>query len=188
VFDGGSVKCVNDAWISFRGCAKGEDIDLMFYEGMESSDAQNLSELIRSSVASRLSFFEVFKVKDCNGNERSMRFCVDPDKNNPEKTVFGLAYDVTAEDELSMAKSESARFEADLVASGVELKHAQKEITELKSSSVKARSIPDLLPLGIVLLGRDGRVTYTNAAASQIVGTDLGSFEMVEDWLSQVVR
>lgn len=185
--DGGSVKCVNDAWISFRGCAKGEDIDLMFYEGMESSDAQNLSELIRSSVASRLSFFEVFKVKDCNGKERSMRFCVDPDKNNPEKTVFGLAYDVTAEDELSMAKSESARFEADLVASGVELKHAQKEITELKSSSVKARSIPDLLPLGIVLLGRDGRVTYTNAAASQIVGTDLGSFEMVEDWLSHAL-
>jgi two-component sensor histidine kinase len=116
-----------------------------------------------------------------------MRFCVDPDKDNAEKTVCGLAYDVTAEHELSMTKSQSARFEADLVASGVELKRAKKEIADLKSSLARARLIPELLPLGIVLLGRDGKIIYTNDAASQIVGTDLASFEMIEDWLSHAL-
>tara|TARA_B110000116_G_scaffold124220_1_gene107755 strand:- start:2006 stop:4828 length:2823 start_codon:yes stop_codon:yes gene_type:complete len=185
--DEGSVDSVNDAWISFRGCAKSGDMDLMFYEGMESSDVQKLSNLIRSSVTSRLSFSEIFKVKDSNGKERNMRFCVDPDKDNAEKTVYGLAYDVTAELELSMIKSQSARFEADLVASGVELKRAKKEIADLKSSSARVGSIPELLPSGIVLLGRDGKIIYTNDAASQIVGTDLASFEMIEDWLSHAL-
>ncbi len=183
----GSVDFVNDAWISFRGCSKSGDMNLMFYEGMESSDAQKLSNLIHSSVTSRLSFSEAFKVKDSNGKDRYMRFCVDPDKDNTEKTVCGLAYDVSAEHELSMIKSQSARFEADLVASGVELKRAKKEIADLKSSSAKARSISDLLLSGIVLLGRDGKIIYSNEAASQIVGTDLASFEMIEDWLSHAL-
>ena len=33
-----------------------------------------------------------------------MRFCSDPDKDNTEKTVYGLAYDVSAEHELGIAK------------------------------------------------------------------------------------
>ena len=70
---------------------------------------------------------------------------------------------------------------------GVELKRAKKEIADLKSSSAKARSISDLLLSGIVLLGRDGKIIYSNEAASQIVGTDLASFEMIEDWLSHAL-
>ena len=179
----GSIDLVNDAWITFRGCAEVEDMNLMFYGGMESSDAQDLSKLIRSSVRSRLSFSEVFKVKDFNGKERSMRFCSDPDKDNTEKTVYGLAYDVSAEHELGITKPKSARFEADLVASGVELKRAKKQINDLKASLAKAHLVSDSLPSGILLLGRDGKIIYTNDAVSQIVGTDMASFEMIEEWL-----
>jgi len=183
----GSVNLVNEAWMAFRGRERVEDMNRNFYEGMDNSDAQNLADLIRSSVTSRLSFSEVFKVQDSNGEERAMRFCSEPDKDNVEKAVYGFAYDVSAELELSTVKSESARLESDLVASGVELKRANKEIADLRSLSDKARSISDSLPLGILLLGRDGKIIYTNEAASQAVGSDLSSFEMIEDWLSHAL-
>ena len=32
-------------------------------------------------------------------------------------------------------------------------------------------------------MGRDGKIIYTNDAVSQIVGTDMASFEMIEEWL-----
>lgn len=180
----GSVHSINDALMALIGFERSEDMNLIFYEGMNDSDAQNLADLIRSSVTSRVSFSEVFKVRDSNGNERAMRFCSEPDKDDIERAVYGFAYDVSAENELGILKSQSARLESDLVATGVELKSAKEEIADLRSSSAKARSISDSLPLGILLLGRDGKIIYANEAASQTVGTDLSSFEMIEDWLT----
>ena len=183
----GDVESVNDAWITFRGCEKGEDIDSIFYGGMSKSDAQKLLNFIRSSVSSRLSFSEVFKVKDSMDNERSMCFCAEPDMDNAEKIVCGLAYDVSAEQELSKVKDQSARFESDLIASGVELKSARKEVKDFKASSARANLISDSLPSGILLLGRDGKIIYSNEAVSQIVGSDIALFETMEDWLAHAL-
>ena len=62
-----------------------------------------------------------------------------------------------------------------------------KEIKDFKTSSARANLISDSLPSGILLLGRDGKIIYSNEAVSQIVGSDIALFETIEDWLAHAL-
>ena len=75
------------------------------------------------------------------------------------------------------------RYESDLAAAGVELNRYRSEIEKLEERCQDFRSITDSAPCGMVMLGRDGNTIYCNEAAQETVGSNIASFETIEEWL-----
>ncbi|MFP6874456.1 MAG: PAS domain S-box protein [Verrucomicrobiales bacterium] len=198
----GKIDLVNSAWLDLRGRTLKEELDDGWGEGVANDDADSLSALLRAAALQREAFSKVVNILDGNGDTVRMRFSANPEKGDEEGSVYGIAVDVTAEHELDIARGElqglkggadqieakAARFEADLAAVRVELKRVSNENNASNEQCKRFRLIPDSAPFGIVLLARDGETIYCNPAHKEVVGSDIGNFKSIEDWLSSHCR
>ncbi len=194
----GQIDLVNSAWLDFRGRTLEEELNGGWLEGFSKDDADSLSALLRAAASQREAFSLVVSILDGNGDTVRMRFSANPNEEDVESGVYGIAVDVNAEHELDTAHGElqrikggvdeiegkAARFEADLAAVQIELKRVRDENNATNEQCKRFQLIPDSAPFGIVLLARDGETIYCNPAHKEVVGSDIGDFQSIEDWLS----
>ncbi|MCP4850072.1 MAG: PAS domain S-box protein [Verrucomicrobiaceae bacterium] len=198
----GEIDLVNAAWLKLRGRSLEQELNGGWVEGFAKGDADVLSGHLRAAVSRSQAFSMDANVLDVNGDTVRMRFSANPSAEDAESCIYGVAVNIDAENKLSLVQGEleqvhegvdelegkAARFEAELAASKVELKRFKAESNESSEQSNRFRLIPDSAPFGIVLLARDGETTYCNPAHQEVVGSDIGDYDSIEDWLSAHCR
>ena len=194
----GNIDLVNAAWLELRGKRMKEELEGGWTEGISQDQADRLSEHLRAAAMRGQHFSMDVNMPDANGDNVCMRFSANPDKENLEGCVYGVAVSVDAEYDRDTAQGElkrvqesvdeiagkAASFEADLAVANVELKRFKADGDRTGEQLERFRLIPDSAPFGIVLLARDGETTYCNPAHREVVGSNIESHDSIEDWIA----
>jgi len=194
----GKIDLVNPAWLELRGRSLEQELNGGWLEGFSKEQAGELSRHLHAAASRGQAFSMDANMRDAHGDTVCMRFSADSDTGDKEGAVYGVAINVEAEYALDITQGElqrvqgsvdeiegqAARFEADLAAANVELKRFKVENNQASEQRDKLRMIPDSAPFGIVLLARDGATTYCNPAHQEVVGSDIGGCDSIEDWLA----
>lgn len=194
----GNIDLVNTAWLEWRGKSLEEELDGGWLEGISQDQRNKISGNLRTAATRGQAFSMDVNLSDANGDKVCMRFTANPDKENLDGGVYGVAVSVDAEYDRDTAQGElkrlqesmdemggkAARFEADLAVANVELKRLKADGHQSGEQLKRFRLIPDSAPFGIVLLARDGETTYCNPAHREVVGSDIESHDSIEEWLA----